>query len=130
MTSLPIVIKGLIFLGITASATGIWIAMINGFKAIGQRSKVKPPEEREESNWIYFKSQHAMIYHAFNPVNPTLVTVIIGSVSQVKHMAGEDVFLSQSIVDYTRKSIAYKRITESEFIERFNQVSNKFDFSN
>lgn len=130
MTSLHYIIKALIFLGIIGSATGIWIALIQWFKSIGQRSKVKPPAEREESNWIYFKSKYATFYYAFNPVNPTLITVIIGSVSQVKHVAGEGALLSQSVKDYTRKSISYQRITDSEFVDRFNQVSDKFDFSN
>ena len=129
MTTLPIIMKIAIFAGITASATGIWIAMINFFKSVGRNSKAKPQPDKPISNWVYFKGNTNSLYYAYNPVDLILISVVLGSMSSVSHMDGENINLHHAVSAYVRKKSFYKQIRPEEFVSVFNQVSDKFNFS-
>lgn len=101
------------------------------FKEVGRKSTVKP----NQSHWVYFKRHSEPIWCAYNAVTCKLVAVSQEEnkvcITRYEYAACN---MNHHLTTFIRENAAnnpfhYGKITPAQFIEQFNQASDKFDFT-
>ena len=101
------------------------------FKEVGRKSTVKP----NSSYWVYFKKRTDPIFCAYNAATCKLVVLSYDDdkVCITRYQNGACT-MNHHLSTFIRENAAqnpfhYGKITPAQFIEQFNQASDKFDFT-
>ena len=101
------------------------------FKEVGRKSTVKPIA----AHWAYFKRHSEPIWCAYNAVTCHLIIVTSEDNKDcITRYQNGACNINHHLTTYLRENAAnnpfhYGKITPAQFIEQFNQASDKFDFT-